>query len=186
MHIRPATPADLDRLIDIDGTVESTQYLHLERIGEGLSIGWKLEQRPLRNKLIEANPLDDEQKFLLKQILSGADEGIVLVAEHEDQPVALAMAQAKPERGTMELLDLRVDYDQRRQGLATVMIYQIIQAAKDQSLRAVSAETRTSNLPANMLLQKLAFEMAGVDTHRHSNHDMVKESATIFWYAALE
>jgi ribosomal protein S18 acetylase RimI-like enzyme len=186
MHIRPATPADLDRLNDIDGTIESTDYLHLERLGEGLSVGWKLEQRPLRSKLIEANPLNDEQKFLLKQILGGADEGLVLVAEHDDAPVALAAAQPRPELGTMDLIDLRVDYDMRRQGLATVMIYQIIQAAKDQSLRAVSAQTRTSNLPASKLLQKLAFEMTGVDTHRHSNHDMVKESATIFWYAPLE
>src|SRR5438046_75487 len=99
MHIRPATPADLERLPDIDGTIESTDYLHLERLGEGLSVGWKLEQRPLRSKLIEANPLNDEQQFLLKQV---------------------------------------------------------------------------------------AIEMTGGDTHRHSNHDMVKESATIFWYAPLE
>jgi hypothetical protein len=36
------------------------------------------------------------------------------------------------------------------------------------------------------MLHKLAFEIAGVDTHRHSNHDMVKEAATIFWYAAMD
>ena len=36
MDIRPATAADLDLLFDIDGTVESMQYLHLEQAGEGL------------------------------------------------------------------------------------------------------------------------------------------------------
>jgi ribosomal protein S18 acetylase RimI-like enzyme len=66
-----------------------------------------------------------------------------------------------------------------------VLVFQVIQAAKDAELRAVFAETRTSNVPAGKLLQKLSFEVAGIDTHRHSNHDMVKEVATVFWYAPV-
>jgi hypothetical protein len=50
----------------------------------------------------------------------------------------------------------------------------------------VHAETLANNLPANQMLRKLAFELAGLDTHRRSNHDMVKEVATLFWYAALD
>jgi len=186
MQIRSAIATDFDRLFDIDGTIESSEYLHLDRSGEGLSTGWKLELRPLRSKLIEPNALDDERRFLLKQFITGADEGLVLVAEYEQAPVALALAQPEPGHGTMKLLDLRVDYDLRRQGIATVLAYQVIQCARENGLRAVCAETRTSNVPANKLLQKLSFEIAGIDTHRHSNHDMVKEAATIFWYAAMD
>jgi ribosomal protein S18 acetylase RimI-like enzyme len=186
MHIRPATSTDLDRLTDIDGTIDSTQYLHLDRTGENLATSWRLEVRPLRSKLIDPNALTDDQKFTLKQIVSGADEGIALVAEHENAPVALALAQPRPERGVIELLDLRVDYDLRREGIATVMMYQLIQHAKDRELRAVYAESRTNNQPANQLLQKLSFQLAGLDTHRRSNHDLVKENATLLWYAALD
>lgn len=186
MQIRPAQLADLDQLIEIDATIESTEYLHLDRSGEGFSISWKLDLRKMRNKIMNRNALDDDQRFTIKQIVSGGDEGLVLVAEHDDAIVALAVAQQRPENGTMRLIDLRVDYDFRRQGIASVLMYQIIQNARDQSLRAVSFETLTNNLPANRFLQKLMFEIAGIDTHRHSNHDMVKESATIFWYAALD
>jgi ribosomal protein S18 acetylase RimI-like enzyme len=187
MHIRPATPTDLDRLADVDGTIESSQYLHLERSGEGLATGWRLEVRALRNKLIEPNALSDDRLFTLKQIVSGGDEGIAVVAEHEGAPVALALAQPRPERGILELLDLRVDFDIRREGIATVMMYQhVIQHAKDRELRAVYAESQTNNHPANQLLQKLGFELAGIDTHRRSNHDLVKETATILWYAPLD
>ena len=186
MEIRPAKPADLDQLIDIDGTIESNHYLHIERSGEGPLFTWKLDRRPLRTKLIERNAISDDLKFTLKQIVTGADEGMVLVAEHEETPVALAIAQQSPELGTLKVLDLRVDYDHRRAGVATVMLYQIIQAAKDAGLRAVHIETRTSNHPVNQLLQKLLFDVAGLDTHRHSNHDLVKEAATLFWYAALD
>jgi ribosomal protein S18 acetylase RimI-like enzyme len=186
MQIRPAITADLRLLAEIDGTIESVDYLHLECNGEGLSLGWKLDGRPLRQKLIQPNTLDDDRQFLLKQVVSGADEGLALIAEHDDVPVALALAQARPSHGTLDLLDLRVDYDMRRQGIATVLVYQVIQQAKDLGLRAVCAEARTSNLPANRMLQKLSFEITGVDTHRHTNHDLVKESATIFWYAAMD
>ncbi len=186
MQIRPATPADLAQLRDIDGTIESSQYVFLDRTGEGLATSWRLQARPLREKLIESNPFDDDRDFALRQVVSAADEGIALLAEHEGQVVASALAQLDPAHRTMRILDIRVDYDHRRQGLATVMVYQIIEQVRSRELRAVVAETRTNNFPVNQLFQKLAFELAGLDTSRFSNHDLVKESATLFWYAALD
>jgi len=56
-------PADLDRLIDIDGTITSVNYLHVERTGEAVGQSWKLDERPLRSKLIEPNTLDDDTRF---------------------------------------------------------------------------------------------------------------------------
>jgi RimJ/RimL family protein N-acetyltransferase len=186
MEIRPVTAADFEALAEIDATVESSQYLHLDRGGEGLNRQWSIEQRPLRTKLIEPNPLSDEHRFLIRQIAGGIDEGIAVTVEHDGEPVALLLAQAEAYHGTLRLLDLRVDYDHRREGLATALVYQLIQAARDTELRAVAAETRANNFPANQLLAKLGFELAGLDTQRHSNHDLVKESVTLFWYAALD
>lgn len=186
MQIRPATASDMARLADIDATIESSQYLFLDRAGDGLELSWRLEARPLREKLIQSNPIDDERSFALKQIVDRIDEGIALLGEHSDQAVALALARPDPAYGTMRILDLRVDYDFRRQGLATVMVYQIVEHARQRALRAVTAETRTNNFPANQLFQKLAFELTGLDTSRFSNHDLVKETATLFWYAALD
>ena len=186
MRIRPMTPADLERLEEIDGTIESTQYLHLERAGEGLTMTWKLEERALREKLIEPNRLDDERRFTVKQLVGGADEGLALVAEHEGDLVAAAVARLDPEAGTLRLVDLRVDYDFRRQGVATAMVYQVISDARERGTRAVAAETLTNNDPGNRLLSKLGFDISGVDTRRKSNHDLVKEAVTLFWYAALD
>ena len=186
MQIRPANSADLDALQEIDGTIESIAYLHLDLTGEGAARSWRLEERPLREKLIESNRLDDEAYFAAKQIVTGADEGTVLVAEHADQVVAALVAQPRPALNTLHILDLRVDYDYRRQGLGIAMVYQIIQQARESELRAVSAETLTNNMPASALLTKCGFDLSGIDTRRRSNHDMVKESATLFWYAALD
>jgi RimJ/RimL family protein N-acetyltransferase len=186
MLIRPGMLADYDNLLEIDGTVDSQRYLHLERAGTGMAIQWRLEDRPLRAKLIQSNPLDDEKKFLARQILSGSEDGIVLVAEHEEAIVAMLMAQVSPVTNALRLIDVRIDFDFRRQGLATAMIFQIIQHAREQAIRAVMAETRTNNHPVNQLLAKTGFELAGVDAQRYSNHDMVKEAATLFWYVAMD
>ena len=186
MEIRPVIPADLDGLYDIDATTESSHYLHLDRTGEALDLAWRLGERPLREKRTLPNRLDEDRRFLLKQIATGADEGIVLVAAHEDVPVALLLAQVEPAYKVVRVHDVRVDFDQRRQGLATAMMFQVIATARELGLRAVSAESTTDNLPAAQFLLKCGFDLSGLDTRRFSNHDLVKESVTLHWYAALD
>jgi ribosomal protein S18 acetylase RimI-like enzyme len=186
MQIRPGIGRDLDSLREIDGTIESTAYLHLDSVGEGFNRSFALQERPLREKLIDPNRLDDDAFFSAKQLLTGADEGTVVVAEHEDALVASLIAQPRHHLKTLHIIDLRIDYDFRRQGIGTAMIFQMIQLARDGELRAVSIETLTNNLPASSLLVKSGFELSGVDTRRRSNHDMVKEAATLFWYASLD
>jgi GNAT superfamily N-acetyltransferase len=186
MEIRPVAPADLNDLADIDGIIESTRYLHLDRTGEGLTLQWKIEERPLRSKVIEPNPLTDDLRFTARQIATGIEDGLALTVEHDQRPIALLLAQLQPTYGTLKLLDLRVDHEHRRQGLATALVYQTIQTARDNGLRAVSVETRTHHHPANQLMSKLDFQLAGIDTQRHSNHDLVKEAVTLFWYTALD
>ena len=186
MRIRPVTSTDVELLREIDGTVESIDYLHMEQSGEGLSVGWRLEKRPLRQKLIQSNPMTDEAHFAAKQIAIGADDGFALVAEHDDAPVGLMIAQPRFDSGTFEIIDLRIDYDHRRQGLATAMIFQTIAAARERELRAVTIQTRTNNFPASQFLVKSSFDLAGIDTRRYSNHDVVKEVATLIWYASLD
>ena len=186
MLIRPTTPADLTSLRDIDGTVESSTYLHLQRSGDDLNLVWHIEERPLRTKLIEAAVLDDESQFLAEQIARGHDEGLGLVAEHDGQIVASLVAQPRQTNRTLKVPDLRVDYDYRRQGLGSALLFRAIQAARDAGLRAVVLQTRSNNYPAARFLLKTGFELAGLDTQLYSNHDLVKEAATLFWYAALD
>ena len=186
MEIRAVRPADLDRLIDIDGTIESTHYLHVDQSGEGVSAHWKIEERPLRERKMDRNAQTDESQFVLKQVVTGVEEGMALLAEHDQLNVAMLVARQEPEYGTMRLVDLRVDFEHRRQGVASAMVYQVISEAKNRQLRAISAGTRTDNVPAAKFLLKCGFDLTGLDSRRHSNHDLVKEAVTLFWYASLD
>lgn len=184
MQIRPLRPADLT-LLDIDGTIESTQYLHVQANGEGLARAWSLDPRPLREKRIDANRVGDDLAFTLKQTVTGIEDGVALAAEHRDQVVATLLAQPNDRGDLLRLLDVRVDYDSRREGLATALIFQAIAHAREKELRALHAECQTNNHPAAGLLAKCGFELCGLDTLRHSNHDLVKEAVTLLWYLPL-
>ena len=186
MQIRPATMEDLEGVQEIDGTIQSTKYLHVDRGGEGLRASWRLEERRTRGKMIEPNRLTDDAYFTLKQIVSGNEEGIAWLVEHEEQPIASLVARPEPESRTLRIVDLRVDFDFRRQGMGTALAYQVIQSARESGMRAVAAQTLTNNVPAAALLAKCGFELSGVDTRRMTNHDLVKEAVTLFWYVPLD
>jgi RimJ/RimL family protein N-acetyltransferase len=185
MQIRPLTQDDLTQVDEIDATIESTQYLHVNVSGEGLARAWSLEVRPLREKLIDANRIGDEVRFALKQVTNGIEEGLVLAAEHRGEVLGTLLAQLDERGEVLRIRDLRGDYDQRRQGLGMGLVYQAISFANERKLRAVQAECRTNNEPANRMLAKCGFELSGLDTLRHSNHDLVKEAVTLVWYVPL-
>jgi GNAT superfamily N-acetyltransferase len=185
MEIRAMTAGDLQGLRDIDATVESAQYLHVDHSAEGLAASWKTQVRDLREKRTHRSDLDDEQTLAIRQIVSGAEEGIALVAEHEGTLAGAAAARLDAAAGLLRLVDLRVDFDFRRQGLASGMMFQIIQNARQRELRAVAAEAAADRFAVLSLLAKLGFEPAGLDTHLRSNHDLVKESVILFFYLTL-
>lgn len=186
MFPRPLKPEELPLLADIDGTVESSRYLHLNRSLGEFAATWSLEPRDLRERLIDPNRIDETADFAFRQIVGGIEEGVALCIELHGEPVAAVAAQPRPDLRTLHLLDLRVDFDYRRQGLGTALGCAAINVAREGNLRAVTAETRTDNFPAISFLKKLGFEPSGLDTHRHSNHDLVKERATLLWCLALD
>jgi len=179
------TAEDMNLLGEIDATVESSEYLHVDRSGEGVETIWKIQTRPLREKRTHRLALDADQIFSIRQVVQGTEDGIALVAEHDGALVAASAARADPASGTLRLIDLRVDFDFRRQGLAMAMMFQIIQDARDRHLRAVFAQANADCYPVVSLLAKLGFELTGLDTHLHSNHDLVKESVALFWYHSV-
>ena len=192
MEIRTATVRDLEGLNEIDATAEATEYLHVDASGEGLSegpVGLKVEARRLREKAVTPRPPDDDLRFAFKNVASGIEEGVALYAEHDDRPAATLLATPDPAHGTLDLIDLRVDYDFRRQGIASGLLFRLIAEARQMvgvGIRAIRVETLSNNVAAARLLEKAGFELCGIDTRRNTNHDLVKEQATLVWYLSVE
>jgi GNAT superfamily N-acetyltransferase len=163
--------------------------VHVEKSGEGLGVGWRCEVRAVVSgnpgRKVLSNALGEDVMFVARQIATGADDGIGVVTEYDGQLIALLLAQAEPERGVLRVLDLRVDHDFRRQGIGMAMGFAVLQSAREQELRAVYAETTTDNPVGAEFLLRVGFELSGVDVRRRSNHDLVKEQATLIWYAEV-
>lgn len=149
-------------------------------------MAWRVEERPLRSPQPHPGTLTEELLFTARQIATGHEEGLALVTEYDGNLLALAVATPDLEHGVLRLIDVRVDYDYRRQGMGTALGYMISQHARERQLRAVAAETTSDNLLAARYLTKLGFQLAGLDTRRNTNHDLVKERATLLWYAEVE
>lgn len=170
--------------------MEVTRYLHVEQTGEGLNVGWRVSERAMREARVVGNRMGEDAAFRARQIAMGHDEGLAVVTELRGAVVALAMAVPEAgrggEKGVLRVVDLRVDFDVRREGMGTALMYQVLQHAREKEMRAVVAETRSDNVVGAMFLVKLGFRLAGLDTQRESNHDLVKEQATLVWYAGVE
>jgi GNAT superfamily N-acetyltransferase len=186
MEIRPLRPDDVDLLRDIDATSESSRYLHVDESGSGLTLTWRIDERPLREKRTDHHPLADDQLFLARQITSGHLEGLAVGIDYDADLRALLLATFDLDRKLLLINDIRVDLDLRRQGIATALMYQAIQAAHERELRALHAITRSDNIPAATFLARAGFKLAGLDTLRDTNHDLVKEQASLLWYHTLQ
>ncbi len=183
MQIRPIQTGDLDLLDEIDATIQSDHYLHVDRSADALSAHFKIEHRPLHERRSESNPITDDLRFQFKQIATGTDDGLCCVAELDNLPIAAVIATQNGD--VVEVTDLRVDFDHRREGFGSAMMFQVINFARECESRAIRVFVKTGNGPFNKMLAKLGFEIAGIDTQRTSNHDLVKEQTTLIWYLQL-
>lgn len=186
MELRAGAPRDIDRLDEIDGTIHSQAYLHVEPRRDGLAFGFAGDPRPLRQRRVDPNRLDDDTRFVYRQVVEQVDEGLVLVVEHGDVLIASIAAAPRPALGICELVDLRVDFDHRREGMGTALLLAAVNQARIDERRAFAVTSRTDNEPANRMLLKLGFELSGLDLRRRTNHDLVRESVALLWYLALD
>ena len=185
MEIRPLTAADLDLIDEIDATISSDRFLFVERQADGLNASFRIEDRPLVEPRIESNVIGDDLRFTMRQVATGIEDGLAVMAEHDGVPIAAVLATRTPDGSVVDLIDVRVDFDRRRDGLGTALMFQAMNYARDGDARAVRVCSRTTNAPFNAMLAKLGFELAGLDTFRESNHDLVKEQTTLIWYFPL-
>ncbi len=193
MTIRPLRHSDLRQLRDIADVITATEYVHVDRVGDGIDTQWRLVLRPVRQPLQLAQGLPEDLAFSLRMLAGAAEddasagaEGIALVAEYDGRLIALAAGETDAARGVLRVLTVRVDEDFRRQGIGLGLAFKLQEWARDHALRALSATTSTANPAAAHFLVKAGYQLAGLDTARESNHDLVKEQVTLLWNHPLD
>lgn len=72
--------------------------------------------------------------------------------------------------GTIDIHNIAVHTDFRRQGVARLMLRKIVDEAKRQSITRVVLEVRKSNLPAQQLYGAMGFSTSGIRKGYYSDN----------------
>ena len=171
---QPMTPADLEELIDLDATIEAAEAVHLDAGEPGetepLARSWRLDVRPLDEPRVEPNRLEaqgdsSELHFLYKQVAGGTMDGTAWILRVGGAPLATLLAMPRDGEQSLELMDVRVDYDERRQGFGSALICALLaKAREDEAVRGVTASVAGDNVPAQRLLSSLDFNLIGIES----------------------
>ncbi len=182
MFVRTLTHADLPQLRSIDADFVSDRYFDVVRHVDGFNVTWQLIERPLNPPFISTDygipphEVDDLAKRLQRA------DGLYLVAEDDDQVIALLDVERETWRKTALIWNLYVDRAFRGRGLGGELVTRAIEWARQRGLRAIWLETQTNNWPACNFYRKHGFQLCGVDDHFYSNDDIGEKEVAIFWW----
>lgn len=95
----------------------------------------------------------------LRELVS-APQTLALVAEVDDAIVGYAIARHAADSG--EILNLAVDPDHRREGIAACLVDALLATLRSRAVREVYLEVRESNGPARALYRDKGFAVAGM------------------------
>lgn len=132
MTIRRATEADEPALRELWGEFEAEVP---ERFAE------------------ESETWDEEWRDTLDDIRAGG----VFLAEDEEGPIGVARIEA-PEKGRAHVQLVAVRPRARRQGVATALLRECVQDARDRGARRISLDVLAENGPAREVWRRFGFE----------------------------
>ena len=76
------------------------------------------------------------------------------------------------------VMNVAVDPERRRQGIASALLHRLLELTKDDALRGYTLEVRTSNLGAISLYERFGFRRRGVRRGYYTDN---REDALIMW-----
>jgi ribosomal protein S18 acetylase RimI-like enzyme len=183
MFIRPMTVPDVERLTEIDANFESSTYLDVVKNVDGLSVTWRLIERPLASPFVCTDfDFDDQERRNVRQRLETGD-GLWLVGEEKRTGHLVGMVDVRRQdwRDAGFVWNIVIDRACRGQGLGSRLMNRVIEWGRREGLRAIILETQTNNWQACRFYQRLGFGLTGIDDHYYTNHDVADKEVAIFW-----
>ncbi|NTV36849.1 MAG: GNAT family N-acetyltransferase [Anaerolineaceae bacterium] len=167
IEIRPAVSADIDPLMKIDHTTETSHVWQMERLveEEQVAINFRQVRLPRQVRINYSRPVEQlrtdwkKKTGFLVALLDKAPVGYVVLSEQE------APASAW-------ISDLVVAPKFRRQGIATGLLLAAQDWSGQRRLRRTVLEMQSKNYPAIKLAFKLGYEFCGYNDHYYANQDI--------------
>jgi ribosomal protein S18 acetylase RimI-like enzyme len=107
-------------------------------------------------------------------------EGLSVGAYDGTQLIGIGIADRQDWNGTLILWEFHVASDYRGRGIGRRMMDRLIETASQNYLRAISAETQNTNVPAIRFYRKLGFTLESVDLSYYGNDDLARGEVAVF------
>lgn len=180
--LRPLTLQDIPQLPQIRPTYRSSTILSVERIGDGIEIGWNLVERPLADPFDKGTlyDFDADAQDKIRERLSRPDDTYQRVAEYEGRLLGLLDAEIQHWNNTLLIWNLMIDLDYRRSGLGRRLWHRARDFAKQVGARAIMIETQNTNVGACRFYARMGCQLIGLNELYYANHSPEAEVA-LFW-----
>lgn len=167
MIVRAATLADLNACLALD-QASATDHVWQMKVEEGQSeVGVTFHVVRLPRTMRAEYPRSTDQMIADWERQAG-----FLVAEIDGEVRGYVDVLPEPWQGMGWVANLAVEPAYRRRGIATTLMRNASQWAREQGLQGMVVEATTKNYPAICLYQKLGFKFCGFNDHYYPNQDI--------------
>jgi len=188
-HIRPLTAEDIPRLTDIRAGFVSETVLKIQKTGDGLSVGWQLNEIPLAEPFDKQSGYDfdeDEQANILNRLENENCLIEIATEPHHGRIVGILDVTEQAWNNVAFVWNIMLDKDVRGKGLGHTWIQHTKDWARQHGLRAIMLETQTNNVPACKFYARMGFQLVGLNDALYTNHDIKNDEVALFWSYPLE
>lgn len=178
--------ADIPNLTRLNPSFTADAELGLKKEQSNLQrITWQLTYQPLDAPFDKGHGYDLQQEELeaIRQRLY-AGNCLLLVTEDDGCTVGLLEVEPRDWRAVGWIWNILVGSDYRGRGLEQRFIQHAAAWARERGLKALVAETQTSNINACRFYAHTGFVGSGIDDHyyRYCDNPATANDVAIFWY----
>jgi ribosomal protein S18 acetylase RimI-like enzyme len=167
IQIRPASAADLPKLVSIDHSYSSDIVWQMDLLTEEAQVGARFRQIRLPRSVRVSYPRQERAILDDWQQRSG-----ILVALLGNEVVAYISLNLNIAPATTWVTDLAVVRRLRRQGIGSALVLAAQEWSRQHHVYRIILEIQPKNFPAISMAQKLGFDFCGYNDRYYANHDI--------------
>lgn len=167
IQIRPCVATDLIRLMGIDHSVISESVWQLELRKDAGQVSTTFREVRLPRAIQVQYPHDH---FSLAD--DWVNRSMMFTAVANNSPVGYISLLERGKASTVWVLDLAIDVQIRRRGVATALLTAGLNWTESRAHRRLILEMQSKNIAAIRLAQKSGFEFCGYNDQYYLNKDV--------------
>jgi GNAT superfamily N-acetyltransferase len=168
IEIIPSSPQEASSLFTMNHAYFTDYTWQMDRKINASSIGTQFHQVRLPRQMIVDAPRSAEER-----LAQNLDADIVLIASHENNPVAYAVLKKTNHGKAIRIIDFVVRQKMRRQGIGIALMLASHDWSLHQGCQRIIVELQSKNYPAIQLVNRLGYEYCGFHEFFYANHDIV-------------